>query len=129
MFNKILNLIRKDTLTLSDRTFIETTLKEAVEMQEKHISNIEVYAKAVAQFGNEHQLMKAVEESAEYAQAICKYLDSPDNATKNALLSEIADVIITMNQVKLVLGITDATVFQMVDHKTRKLAGYLHLEE
>jgi len=125
----LLNTFRKDTLTLSDRVNLENILKEELMLQQKHISNTEVYLKAIEQFGQEAQLRKAMEEAAEYIQAINKWVDKHDDNSKNNLLAEMADVMITMNQVKLILGIQDSALFQMVDFKTRKLASYLNIEE
>ena len=125
----LLNTFRKDTLTLSDRVNLENILKEELMLQQKHISNTEVYLKAIEQFGQEAQLRKAMEEAAEYIQAINKWVDKHDDNSKNNLLAEMADVMITMNQAKLILGIQDSALFQMVDFKTRKLASYLNIEE
>ena len=74
-------------------------------------------------------IIKAVEEAGEYIQAIAKYIDNPDNVNKNALLGEMADVMITFNQLKTMTDISDVALFQMVDFKTRKLAKLLNLEE
>ena len=125
----LLNTFRKDTLTLSDRVNLENILKEELMLQQKHISNTEVYLKAIEQFGQEAQLRKAMEEAAEYIQAINKWVDKHDDNSRNNLLAEMADVMITMNQAKLILGIQDSALFQMVDFKTRKLASYLNIEE
>ena len=125
----LLNAVRKDTLTLSDRVNLENILKEELMLEQKHISNTGVYLKAIEQFGQETQLRKAMEEAAEYIQAINKWVDKHDDNNRNNLLAEMADVMITMNQVKLMLGIQDSALFQMVDFKTRKLAGYLNIDE
>lgn len=47
-------------------------------------------------YGEEHQMLKAVEEMAELTQAIMKYLDNP--AEWNALIEELADVLIMTEQ-------------------------------
>lgn len=47
-------------------------------------------------YGEEHQMLKAVEEMAELTQAIIKYLDGP--AEWNDLLGELADVLIMAEQ-------------------------------
>lgn len=47
-------------------------------------------------YGEEHQMLKAVEEMAELTQAIIKYLDDP--AEWNALIEELADVLIMVEQ-------------------------------
>lgn len=47
-------------------------------------------------YGEEHQMLKTVEEMAELTQAIIKYLDDP--AEWNDLLGELADVLIMAEQ-------------------------------
>ena len=47
-------------------------------------------------YGENHQMLKAVEEMAELTQAIIKYIDDP--AEWNALLGELADVLIMAEQ-------------------------------
>ena len=74
-------------------------------------------------------MIKAIEEAGEYIQAIAKYIDNPDSVNKNALLGEMADVMITFNQLKTMTDISDVALFQMVDFKTRRLAELLNLEE
>lgn len=47
-------------------------------------------------YGEEHQMLKAVEEMAELTQAIMKYLDNP--AKWDDLFEELADVLIMVEQ-------------------------------
>lgn len=47
-------------------------------------------------YGEEHQMLKSVEEMAELTQAIIKYLDDP--AEWDALIEELADVLIMVEQ-------------------------------
>ena len=122
-------IVRKDTLSMADRAYADKLLKEALTMEQKHISNTEVYDCAIKHFGKDRQMIKAVEEAGEYIQAIAKYIDNPDNVNKNALLGEMADVMITFNQLKTMADISDVALFQMVDFKTRRLAKLLNLEE
>ena len=66
-------------------------------------------------YGEEHQMLKAVEEMAELTQAIMKYLDGP--AEWNALIEELADVLIMAEQ---------------LDYLTQKWVvplGYEHLSD
>ena len=85
---------------MADRIHADKLLKEALTVEQKHISNTEVYDCAIKHFGKDHQMIKAVEEAGEYIQAIAKYIDNPDSVNKNALLGEMADVMITFNQLK-----------------------------
>ena len=122
-------IVRKDTLSRADRIHADKILKEALTVEQKHISNTEVYDCAIKHFGKDHQMIKAVEEAGEYIQAIAKYMDNPDSVNKNALLGEMADVMITFNQLKTMTDISDVALFQMVDFKTRRLAELLNIEE
>lgn len=66
-------------------------------------------------YGEEHQMLKAVEEMAELTQAIIKYLDDP--AKWNDLIEELADVLIMVEQ---------------LDYLTQKWVaplGYEHLSD
>lgn len=122
-------IVRKDTLSMADRTHADKLLKEALILEQKHISNTEVYDCAIKQFGKDRQMIKAIEEAGEYIQAVAKYIDNPDSVNKNALLGEMADVMITFNQLKTMTDISDVALFQMVDFKTRRLAKLLNIEE
>lgn len=52
--------------------------------------------KIAEHYGEEHQMLKAVEEMAELSQAIMKYLDNP--AEWDSLIEELADVLIMTEQ-------------------------------
>ena len=64
--------------------------------------------RAVERYGAEHQTWKAVEEMGELQQAICKYQLATDPLEKDMaildLRSEIADVCIMMEQLRLIYG-------------------------
>jgi NTP pyrophosphatase (non-canonical NTP hydrolase) len=53
-------------------------------------------------YGEEHQMLKAVEEMAELTQAIMKYLDNP--AEWDSLIDELADVNIMIEQLNHIVS-------------------------
>lgn len=61
-------------------------------------------------YGEEHQMLKAVEEMAELSQVLIKVMNDPPNdrfsakTLKDKLLSELADVIITTEQLVKFIG-------------------------
>lgn len=60
-----------------------------------------VYRKAIDKYGAIHQIIKAIEEMSELTKELCKYLDvKPDI---DHIAEEIADVEITIEQLKMIL--------------------------
>jgi NTP pyrophosphatase (non-canonical NTP hydrolase) len=58
--------------------------------------------KIAEHYGEEHQMLKAVEEMAELTQAIMKYLDEPENW--DMLCDELADVNIMVQQLNWIVS-------------------------
>ena len=79
-----------------------------------------VYEAAIDCYGTENQLWKAVEEMAELTNEIAKSY-RPDRASREALVDELADVTIMVEQLRLIFGVNDAVQDRM-DFKVRRLA-------
>lgn len=80
-----------------------------------------IIKQAVEKFGNK-QLDIAQEELAELIQAISKYKRYGDRTT---VIEEFTDVMIMMEQTKLLLKITDKELVLMRHKKLQKLEKYL----
>ena len=77
-----------------------------------------VYDKALLKYGEETQLVVALEELSECQKEICKFLRGFGNA--GHLAEEIADATIMLEQVRLILGVNDM-VCQEMDRKVQRL--------
>ncbi len=65
----------------------------------------EIYMKAIEKWGLDLQVNMAIEEMAELTHALMKHRRDPDNIDKIiAVIDEIADVIIMINQIKIIFG-------------------------
>lgn len=83
-----------------------------------HEERLEVYKEALWIFGQETQLVVALEELNEIQKEICKALRGFVNTAK--LAEEVADATIMLEQLRYIFGIGQA-VDQMVDTKIRRL--------
>ena len=79
---------------------------------------VKTYTNAIITNGPRHQLLKAVEELSELGQVLCKVINGEQDL--NHLAEEMADVYITMEQVRLIFDIDDRIRDQM-DFKVRRL--------
>lgn len=61
-----------------------------------------IYRRALEVYGPEHQMMKAKEECAEFLVAALKYEQGREPI--GAVIEELADVLITAQQARLILG-------------------------
>lgn len=77
-----------------------------------------VYTNAIIAYGPQKQLTKAVEELAECAQVLCKVIGGDLDLAH--LTEEIADVYVTLEQVRLIFDIDDLIRDQM-DFKVNRL--------
>lgn len=84
---------------------------------EKKIEN--VCRAAVRVFGDEHQTRKAVEEMGELLTALARLRDG--RASEKEVITEIADVLITVSQLGIMFGIDE--VSREVERKIDRLAG------
>ena len=80
----------------------------------------DVLKTAIATYGNEAQLCVAMEECAELIQAISKYKRYGSKAQEQ-LAEEIADVLIVVEEVKLICGIKDEQLKFYHDKKIARL--------
>lgn len=74
---------------------------------------------ALKTFGEEHQQRKAVEEMGELNAALMQYKDG--RVTKEAVITEVADVLITVSQLGLIFGLDE--VSREVERKIDRLAN------
>lgn len=78
-----------------------------------------VYEAAIAHYGEDSQIWVAVEEMAELMKELAKE-HRPSGTTLEALVDEIADVTIMMEQLRLIFNINDAVQHRM-DYKIKRL--------
>lgn len=78
-----------------------------------------VYTAAIAHYGPESRYWLAVEEMAELMKELAKG-HRPGGTTSEALVDEIADVTIMMEQLRLVLNVND-DVQDRIDYKVTRL--------
>ena len=78
---------------------------------------------AIERWGDDRQLIKCCEEMAELTQAICKRFDhGPGNDFDvEAVVEELADVEIMLEQLRLILEIDPALEARWRDRKIRRL--------
>ena len=84
----------------------------------------EIYQTAIERYGETAQLTMVIEETAELQKEICKYFRGKKN--ENKIAEEIADVLITIRQAVIILGIQDKVRdFKLlkIDRLEMKLSG------
>lgn len=86
---------------------------------------IDVYKKAIDYYGTYEQHSVAMEECSELIQAISKFLraDKPKDMliARNHIREEIADVMIMIDQLRLMHSIGDKEMEQEVEYKVMRL--------
>lgn len=85
-----------------------------------------ILAKAIVKNGILPQSMIAVEELSELQKEISKATRGFEN--KSALTEEIADVLIMIEQVKMIYNLSDKEIQQQIDHKINRLEKRLTAE-
>lgn len=84
----------------------------------------DIYYEAIGRYGKKHQMEKAVEEMSELTKEIIKNLHGAANMGN--ICEELADVEITLEQLKLILGEAWETYLALKKaEKLGKLAGRL----
>lgn len=83
---------------------------------------VEVYTKALARFGEQVQMVMALEELSECQKEICKKLRGYSNL--DHLAEEIADATIMLEQMRLFFGLNDL-VCEKMDEKVKRLEELL----
>ena len=78
-----------------------------------------VYEHAISRYGIKPQLLMVIEEMSELAKEICKFFRGHNNTEEIA--EEVADVTITLEQLRLIFGLNDR-VCEIMDEKVRRLA-------
>jgi NTP pyrophosphatase (non-canonical NTP hydrolase) len=69
---------------------------------------MDILEKAIKHYGPENQMMISMEENSELIQAISKCLRYKDNIeARNNLVEEVADVLIMIDQLKIIMDIKD----------------------
>lgn len=90
------------------------------------MNETEIYKQVLKHWGPEEQAVVWLEELAELQQEICKLLRGAvfENPTKHnlaAVIEEIADVEVILTELKLALGIPEATVNEQKRYKLERL--------
>ena len=91
---------------------------------------MDILEKAIRHYGVENQLGVLCEESAELIQAISKYKRYKDDIeTKQHIAEEIADVLIMIDQAKIILDIKDYEIECYRQYKLQRLEKRIINEE
>jgi NTP pyrophosphatase (non-canonical NTP hydrolase) len=89
-----------------------------------YIEKDETCRMALKHFGSEHQMLKMVEECNELANALMHYIDN--RATADDVITELADVVVMLNQMVLVFGIPQTE--EEIERKYARLKGRIENE-
>lgn len=81
--------------------------------------NAEVLRKAIETYGEESQKTMLFEEMAELQKEVCKSLRGNDN--KMEIIEEVADVMIMIEQLKMMENISDSAINLEIRRKTERL--------
>lgn len=84
---------------------------------------IKIYKQAIALYGEKAQKLMAIEEMSELTKEICK--DFRGKLDREHLIEEMADVLITMEQLMIMYKISDREIQQMYERKIERLRGRL----
>lgn len=82
---------------------------------------VEICKKAIKTFGEKQQLIKAIEECNELGTVLAQTFTKADNVAVGDILTEIADVEIMIQQLRIIFG--DNAVEQYKEEKLKKLEG------
>ena len=84
--------------------------------------DMEILKRAIKHYGAENQMAQSIEELAELIVAINKYTRYPDEIeSKHHVIEEIADVLIMIDQLKIILDIKDYEIRCYRDYKLQRL--------
>ncbi len=75
--------------------------------------------KAIASYGDTAQKVMLFEEMAELQKEICKDLRGANN--RDAIVEEVSDVLIMIEQIKIMFHITDEEIQKVADFKINRL--------
>jgi NTP pyrophosphatase (non-canonical NTP hydrolase) len=91
---------------------------------------MEILEKAIRHYGAKNQMGVACEESAELIQAISKCLRYKDDIeARNNLVEEIADVLIMIDQLKIIMNIKDYEIECYRRYKLERLERRIENEK
>lgn len=79
----------------------------------------EIYASSLASYGKEGELLIAIEEMSELTKELVKNMRGRDNIDK--ITEELADVYVTIEQIKRIFEISDASVHAIANEKIDRL--------
>lgn len=82
---------------------------------------VDICKKAINTFGERNQIIKAIEECGELIAVLAQTFTKPDDVPVGDILTEIADVEIMIQQLRIIFG--DNAVDQYKDKKLKKLEG------
>jgi NTP pyrophosphatase (non-canonical NTP hydrolase) len=91
--------------------------------------NEDIYKELIAEKGLEEQLGYFYEEVGELLQAINKYKRSKGRITKANIFSELIDVQITLDILKVGYGISQDNYKNIMDIKVKKIKNFIHILE
>lgn len=92
-----------------------------------HIEDREaIYCRAIAHYGAERQIIKAIEEIGELLEEIARYKGGAANQWE--LMDEIADVTIMLEQMRLIAEIDPAELESRIAYKLGRLTGRMEHE-
>ena len=102
------------------------TIKDMISVVDDSMDELApIISAAEALWGREHQLLKHVEETAEAAQQIIKYVNTDIDRNKDALADELADELITWLQAVKILGYEQDVAFRFL-RKMQRLREMVH---
>lgn len=85
-----------------------------------------IYCQAIAHYGAERQIIKAIEEIGELLEEIARYKGGAANQWE--LMDEIADVSIMLEQMRLITDIDSVELEDRITYKVGRLAGRMEHE-
>jgi len=85
-----------------------------------------LYAKAIEEWGDTFQLFMLMEEMGELSTGVSQFVRG--RVESSAVLDEIVDVEIMLDQLKVIMGHTDADVHRQKEAKLQRLAQRLDVE-
>lgn len=86
-----------------------------------------IYCRAIARYGAERQIIKAIEEIGELLEEIARYKGGAANRWE--LMDEMADVTIMLEQMRLIAEIDPAELEDRIAYKLGRLVGRMEREE
>jgi len=79
----------------------------------------------IAYFGETKQQAVCVEEMAELTQQLCKFMIDHPNKSRDKLVEEYTDVLIMLNQMKIIFSITDEEIENVKAFKLARLKNFI----